>query len=1022
MLDNKDILINEIEKIHSYVYKEYLHFLKEDFNVCIRKKKQTTFDRLEVPFCFKITQLVERLDKKEELLSDKFKNIFAAFNNTGSTIALFAVKKNKTFDFYFFIKSKEIKYSEDDKNLLRDMLLSNFNGTKILELEPFDDLKYVPVKEGKAQKENMLDIEKVLNKAKGSVACVSAVASEKSDKFISQGLEKLFDTPSEENFEILILANSLTSNDISLARTGYENLATELAPFSVRQESNGQSFADSLATTETDTKSHSHGTNESISNSIGGSVTVGASFGISEVVGINASATASYNHTKTKGFSDTDTTSASKGTTKSTINTVTENSTLTYTDYVIKDSLEKIQDQIKRLDIGKSLGLWKTATYIHSESGATTKNIANIYKGLIQGEKSFIEPCVVTEWNDTENECYSNIIQYLQNFEHPVFAHIEDCKAAKESNNNEIALVTPAVFVNTSELAQQMCFPRKSVSGLPVLKCAEFSREIIYSDDSRKSNNNIDIGCIYHMRNAEEKLPVSLNIQNLASHTFITGSTGSGKSYTVYKLLSELKDKGLKFLVIEPAKGEYKNEFGKYVDMVYGTNPKLTSLLRINPFSFSGDTHILEHLDRLIEIFNVCWPMYAAMPAVLKEAVEKSYEDCGWDLTNSKNKYDDTLFPSFMDVTRNIKTIIDSSDYDAENKGAYKGSLITRLSSLTNGINGQIFTDDELSSEQLFENNVIVDLSRVGSSETKSLIMGLLVLKLQEYRMNQGASKLKHITVLEEAHNLLKRTSTEQYSESANLIGKSVEMLTNSIAEMRAFGEGFIIADQAPGLLDMAVIRNTNTKIILRLPDQSDRDLVGKASNLNDEQIVELAKLPCGVAAIYQNEWIEPVLSKIDKFADKGEFETNINDKNTIQKKLNDNQKLDIARLLFNGTALPDALAKDLAKYKLSGRSKCIIAQVQKDSSKAPEFAVTSYVITELFKESADALRKSIASTPDKQTWTDEVNQIILLTVQNQNDEQLRKDIDQAIITEVLLNELHRKEDFNAWYKGGYLK
>ena len=70
-------------------------------------------------------------------------------------------------------------------------------------------------------------------------------------------------------------------------------------------------------------------------------------------------------------------------------------------------------------------------------------------------------------------------------------------------------------------------------------------------------------------------------------------------------------------------------------------------------------------------------------------------------------------------------------------------------------------------------------------------------------------SPLKHITVLEEAHNLLKRTSTD----SANITGKSVEMLSNSIAEMRTYGEGFIIADQAPGLLDMAVIRNTNTKI-----------------------------------------------------------------------------------------------------------------------------------------------------------------------------------------------------------------
>ena len=113
-------------------------------------------------------------------------------------------------------------------------------------------------------------------------------------------------------------------------------------------------------------------------------------------------------------------------------------------------------------------------------------------------------------------------------------------------------------------------------------------------------------------------------------------------------------------------------------------------------------------------------------------------------------------------------------------------------------------------------------------------------------------SELKHITVLEEAHNLLKRTSTEQATESSNLLGKSVEMLSNAIAEMRTYGEGFIIADQAPGLLDLAAIRNTNTKIIMRLPDQADRELVGYSANLNDEQIAELAKLPRGVAAVYQ--------------------------------------------------------------------------------------------------------------------------------------------------------------------------
>lgn len=302
----------------------------------------------------------------------------------------------------------------------------------------------------------------------------------------------------------------------------------------------------------------------------------------------------------------------------------------------------------------------------------------------------------------------------------------------------------------------------------------------------------------------------------MASHTFITGSTGSGKSNTVYHMLDRARKQGVKFLVVEPAKGEYKNVFGGRKDVtVLGTNPKLSQLLRINPFSFPENIHVLEHMDRLVEIFNVCWPMYAAMPAVLKNAVERSYVDCGWDIVKSENKYGEELYPSFADVARNVKEIIDSSEYDAENKGAYKGSLLTRLQSLCNGINGIIFVADEISEEQLFEENVIVDLSRVGSSETKSLIMGMMVLKLQEYRMSSATSmnaELNHITVLEEAHNLLRRTSNEQSAEGSNLLGKSVEMLSNAIAEMRTYGEGFIIADQAPGLMDMSVIRNTNTK------------------------------------------------------------------------------------------------------------------------------------------------------------------------------------------------------------------
>ena len=65
--------------------------------------------------------------------------------------------------------------------------------------------------------------------------------------------------------------------------------------------------------------------------------------------------------------------------------------------------------------------------------------------------------------------------------------------------------------------------------------------------------------------------------------------------------------------------------------------------------------------QRESSIYSITYP-------ALKEAVEKSYVDCGWNLTESTNSYGSNLYPTFSDVTRNIKIIIDSSEYDSENK------------------------------------------------------------------------------------------------------------------------------------------------------------------------------------------------------------------------------------------------------------------------------------------------------------------------------------------------------------------
>ena len=706
-----------------------------------------------------------------------------------------------------------------------------------------------------------------------------------------------------------------------------------------------------------------------------------------------------------------------------------------FTNYNIKHTLEILEEQMKRYEQSTALGMWDFAAYFLSEDQNVASNVAQSYLALTQGEKSYVSNTSINLWRGDLGEDSGDAVEickYLRDLRHPLFGLNPLIFDEDTSISLYPSVVTATTNLSGKELAYSLNFPRKSIAGLPIIECTEFGRNIVKYDLDPSKGENLLIGNIFHMHHKEPEL-VSLRKSSLASHVFITGSTGSGKSNTVYKILEEAVEKKVSFMVIEPAKGEYKNivsGFEKKVN-IYGTNPDLSELLRINPFSFPKGIHVFEHLDRLVEIFNVCWPMYAAMPAVLKSAIEKSYEDCGWNMTESVNPFGEDLYPTFKDIARNIKTIIDSSEYDAENKGAYKGSLLTRLQSLTNGINGLIFTENAVPEEELFEKNVVIDLSRVGSSETKSLLMGMLVLKLQEYRISHANGinvPLKHLTVLEEAHNLLKRTSTDQSSETANLAGKSVEMISNAIAEMRTYGEGFIIVDQAPGLLDMAAIRNTNTKIIMRLPDQEDRELVGRAANLNQDQITEIAKLPCGVAAVYQNEWVQPVLCKVDRFEYDGavyKYEKPKADSKADQDTNND--RMYVAELLFSGTALDrEVVLKDvkerLNKLQIASSTKAAIMRHLLRPGHQIKMSKLAPMISDLYPEVLSEVRETYVETNEPSEWTYAAQDVLFRLYPDHLDDIPRRYIIQSIITQHLVHELKQLDEFARWREGNGLR
>jgi len=871
-----DSLNISLENATSIITKSYLDKL-ETYEIMKPSAEDVDIDIAQCGRFFKLSKLVVN---KEENFLNKLTTIVNVASAIDSSLATVIKSDGNGIEYFMGIISKNYRGSGElnerrrtaAANAMKGAINGNLIGSDIEEV---------------ADEELLTLLKAIFTDKNKSISSISGIVAlrDGEDKSIDgyvQGIENLVDSLRGQKYSIVLIADPIRSSEIQVIKQGYEMIYTQLASFLKSSVTLNETDHVSLSKAQTDgvtqgittgiamtqSKTKSRGKFKSVNASVGISMGITASAGVTG--GSNTSEADTQGRTQSQNETNQRVQSATK--TVSTGMTSGKSLQLNYENRSVKALLDKIDKHLDRLDMCESFGAFDCAAYVITQSREEALTVASNYNALMRGEESSVQASHINTWHKEADMDILN--QYLMSFVHPRF------RRRDTSETEERIIFTPASIVNGNEIAIQIGLPKKSVNGVTVVPMAPFGRNVM----KPIKGQGLVLGDLYHMGHDDAvnggSQKVEIDVESLSMHTFITGSTGTGKSNVIYSILDKLmthpvKDKSntnVKFLVIEPAKGEYKDRFANYDKInLYGTNYKKMPLLKINPFSFPEDIHVLEHIDRLIEIFNVCWPMYAAMPAILKDAIERSYVCAGWNLDTSQCRYagaeDKKLYPGFIDVLQQINVVMEESKYSSDSKGDYKGALCTRVKSFTNGLYGQIFTNDELTAEELFEENVIIDLSRIGSVETKSLIMGLLVMKLREYRMatkSGNNTSLKHVTVLEEAHNLLRRTSTEQSSETANLLGKSVEMLANSIAEMRTYGEGFIIADQAPGLMDMSVIRNTNTKIILRLPDYSDRELVGKSAALNDDQVIELSKLKTFVAAVYQNNWLEPVLCNMD--------------------------------------------------------------------------------------------------------------------------------------------------------------
>jgi hypothetical protein len=382
-------------------------------------------------------------------------------------------------------------------------------------------------------------------------------------------------------------------------------------------------------------------------------------------------------------------------------------------------------------------------------------------------------------------------------------------------------------------------------------------------------------------------------LTELTKHCLLVGITGSGKTNTSKHLLQNLSREHLPILVIEPAKREYRRmarsllQDQKFCVFTVGEEGENSAPFRLNPLEIRPGVSVQTHIDLLKSVFNASFGMWTPLPQVLERAIHEVYRDKGWDIIRGANEraapeggestsaWHPFAQPTLTDLFHTITELVPKLGYDKEVERNVKTALETRINSLRIGAKGLMLdTRSSIPMEHLLSQTTVLELEGVGDDDEKAFIIGLILISLYEYyRSSKLPPNWMHITVIEEAHRLLTNAPATTDPEAANLKGKAVETFVNMLSEVRAYGEGFIIAEQIPTKLAPDVIKNTGLKIMHRMVASDDRQVMGGAMNMNEQQLRQVVALGTGEAVVHGGGRFgddNPILIKIPEVKEPG--------------------------------------------------------------------------------------------------------------------------------------------------------
>ncbi len=365
------------------------------------------------------------------------------------------------------------------------------------------------------------------------------------------------------------------------------------------------------------------------------------------------------------------------------------------------------------------------------------------------------------------------------------------------------------------------------------------------------NTGDIEVG---KLRSSSKGDTIGFSLKDLAKHMLVVGTPGSGKTTFSVSLLDRLwKDHRIPFLVIEPAKNEYRALVQSIPELqVFTPGKNFISPFVFNPFVPPKNVKLETYKSTLKTAFSAAVSMSTPLDKIFEETINNCYSDFRWLDTYTSDDKGRTF--NISDFVKCFQQTFDEIGYTGDARNIGRAGVV-RLNSLVNLFDNY----HSIPIEDMLQKPTIIELAAIENSDQKALIISLLLLSILAYvNANYvGEGGLRNVILLEEAHVLLDADTNAGQGE-ANPSAIAQGLVKRMLAEIRSYGVGLIIADQSPRKVSTDVVALTDMKMVFRLVESVDKQIIGDSTNMTDAQIQRMAKLKPGEAFLFFNKLDEP--------------------------------------------------------------------------------------------------------------------------------------------------------------------